>query len=271
MKIGYFDESGTGSEPYAVMAGIIVDSQRMHKTKDDWNSLLESLSRVIEKRVDELHTRDFYPGNGIWRGMSGQQRADVISEILKWLAERKHELVFSVIDKELYNAEKNIGKIHSEIDTIWKTLGFHIILGIQKRFQSFEKNKGNTILIFDNEETERAQFNEIINNPPAWSDSYYSKDKKKKRLDQIVDVPYWGDSTQIGLLQLADFISYFVRRYVEIKEEKIPPKYDGEALKLDDWYTLIKKSCVSNSIMYPSRGRCETAELFYKIAPPCIK
>jgi len=34
MKIGYFDESGTGGEPFAVMAGVIVDSQRMYKTKE---------------------------------------------------------------------------------------------------------------------------------------------------------------------------------------------------------------------------------------------
>lgn len=33
MKFCYVDESGTGDEPYAVMVGIVVDTQRMHVTK----------------------------------------------------------------------------------------------------------------------------------------------------------------------------------------------------------------------------------------------
>jgi hypothetical protein len=271
MKIGYFDESGTGGEPFAVMAGVIVDSQRMHKTKEHWNDLLESLSRIIEKPVTELHTKDFYPGNGIWRGITGRQRAEIISVILDWLNARKHELVISVIDKDIFEHEKKIGRIPNEIDTIWRALGFHVILGIQKRYQRFEKTKGNTILIFDNEELEKVHFTDLINNPPAWSDSFYNKQKKQNRLDQIVDVPYWGDSERVSLVQVADFICYFVRRYVEIKEDRIPPKYDGEAIKLDEWFETIKKSSMPSSIMYPSRGRCEVAELYYNLAPSCIK
>ncbi len=271
MKIGYFDESGTGSEPFAVMAGVIVDSQRMHKTKEHWKTLLDILSRIISKPVPELHTKDFYPGNGIWRGISGQQRAEIISAILDWLSDRKHELIISVIDKEKFNQEKNIGKIPCEIDTIWRTLGFHIILGIQKNYQKFEKTKGNTILIFDNEENEKVHFTDLINNPPAWSDSFYSKKKTQNRLDQIVDVPCWGDSEKVILLQLADFICYFIRRYVEIKENKVPPRYAGEDLKLDEWFQMIKKCSLPSSVMYPSRGRCDTSELFYKLAPKCIK
>jgi len=271
MKIGYFDESGTGSEPFAVMAGVIVDSQRMHKTKEHWNLLLENLSRIIKKPVPELHTKDFYPGNGIWRGINGQQRAEIISVILKWLVDRKHELIISVIDKDRFQQEKSIGKIPSEIDTIWRALGFHIILGIQKNYQKCEKTKGNTILVFDNEENEKIAFTDLINNPPAWSDSFYSKKKNQPRLNQIVDVPYWGDSEKVSLLQLADFVCYFIRRYVEIKEGKTQPKYDGEDLKLDEWFQIIKKCSLASSVMYPSRGRCETSELFYKIAPTCMK
>lgn len=271
MKLCYCDESGTGDEPYAVMAGIVVDSQRMHKTKEHWNNLLDSLSRIIGKEVIELHTRDFYPGNGIWRGIDGTQRAKIISLILEWLNERKHDIIFTAIEKETYYQEKNIGRIYKEINTIWKALGFHLILGIQKNYQKADKTKGNTILVFDNEDREMKQFTELILNPPAWSDSYYAKTKKQNRLDQIVDVPYWGDSKQVSLLQLADFICYFIRRYIEIREEKIPAKYPGEDSRLDYWFDLIKKREVGHSIMYPSRGRCEVADLYYKIAPNSIK
>lgn len=110
MKLCYCDESGTGDEPYAVMTGIIVDSQRMHKTKEHWNNLLDSLSRIIGKEVIELHTRDFYPGNGIWRGINGAQRAKIISLILEWLNERKHDIIFTAIEKRLIIKKKILGK-----------------------------------------------------------------------------------------------------------------------------------------------------------------
>ncbi len=271
MKIAYFDESGTGGEPFAVMTAIVVDSQRMHKTKEHWNELLENLSRIVEKPVSELHTKDFYPGNGIWRGVSGVTRAEIITTIIEWLNARKHELLICAIDKEKFDTEKNIGKIPNEIVTIWKAMAFHLVLGIQKRNQRLEKTKGNTILIFDNEELEKTAFTKLINNPPAWSDSFYCKPRNKNRLNQIVDVPYWADSEQVSLVQIADFVCYFMRRYIEIKEGKIPAKYDGEDIKLDEWFGLIQKSSVPNSVMYPSRGRCETAELFYNLAPNCIK
>ena len=47
MKLCYFDESGTGSEPIAVVVGVIVDAQRMHITKREWADLLLNLSKVV--------------------------------------------------------------------------------------------------------------------------------------------------------------------------------------------------------------------------------
>ena len=59
MKFCYIDESGTGNEPFAVMVGIIVDAQRMHVTKSDWADLLNILSNIVNREVNEIHTRDF--------------------------------------------------------------------------------------------------------------------------------------------------------------------------------------------------------------------
>jgi hypothetical protein len=51
----------------------------------------------------------------------------------------------------------------------------------------------------------------------------------------------------------------------------VPAKYDGEDSKLDYWFELIIKRNVPTSVMYPSRGRCEIANLYYRIAPNYIK
>lgn len=271
MKFCYCDESGTGSEPFAVMTGIIVDSQRMHRTKEDWEGLLDSLSKIIGERVNEFHTRDFYPGNGPWRKINGQNRAEIITVVLKWLSERKHKVIFCAIDKKKWEDKNKIKKIPKEINSVWRTLAFYLILGIQKENQKSKKTKGHTVLIFDNEEREISKFTDLIISPPSWSNTFYKKTRRQSRLSHIVDVPYWGDSREVALIQVADFLSFFIRRYIEIKEGRSDIKYDGEDQKLDEWFKTICDSSVSKSVMFPSRGRCQTTDIFYSLVPDSIK
>lgn len=271
MKICYVDESGTGDEPIATMVGVIVDSQRMHLTKAHWGELLDALSRIVAKKLTELHTRDFYAGGGVWYHMKGPDRARAITAIFKWLIERKHHIVYaSVVKKSYYDSLKD-GKIPKELSTPWRFMAFHLLLALQKRYQREEKTKGNTIVIFDNEERERTRITDLINNPPAWSDAYYDKLKKQERLDQIVDVPYFGDSAEVPLIQVADLVTFFLRRYAEIKENHVPPRYTDEPARIEEWAKMISELSIGRSFMYPAKARCEIGELFYSHAPKSIR
>jgi hypothetical protein len=271
MKLCYCDESGTGDEPIAVMVGVLVDIQRMHITKQDWCSLLAILSRLTDRKVTELHTRDFYAGNGIWRGMSGPGRASAISAILGWLLERKHHIVYSSVCKASYFAQQGLQRIPDELNTVWRFMGFHLTLAIQKYGQRCEKNKGNTLFVFDNEERERMRFTDIIVRPPDWSIEYYEKKPKQKPLDQIVDVPYFGDSTDVGLIQLADFLAFFLRRYAEIKEGLVGPRYSDEENRIDGWIgTMIERS-IGRAYIYPKVGRNKAENVFFQNASESIR
>jgi len=271
MKFCYLDESGTGDEPYAVMVGIVVDAYRMHVTKNDWQQLLQTLSNIIGRNVQEIHTRDFYAGNTPWRGISGTDRASVINAIFDWLAERHHHIVFSFVDRTIFNEEFQNETISNDIKSLWCFLGLHIILSIQKKYQRESGNKGNTLLIFDNEEREQLNFSELIKNPPEWTDTFYNRNTRHDRLNQIIDVPYFGDSKDVALIQLADFTAYFLRRYVEIQEEAIGPRYNDESERVTNWFNQINSRSIGQSIIYPKRGRCDCADLFFKYAPNCIK
>jgi hypothetical protein len=271
MKLCYCDETGTGEEPYAVLLGVVVDASRMHVTKDDWVDFLVQLSDMVGQEFHELHTRNFYSGSGIWRNLSGQERSDVIDFFIDWFSDRKHRVVFSAIDKAQHKALQDTNGIPEEIDTVWKAMGFHVALAVQKNFQSEEKNKGNTIFVFDEEVKEETRFQKLLLKPPVWSDSYYGKRKKQKQLCQLVDAPYFADSRNVGLLQVADFLAYFVRRYIEISENAIPAKYKGEAEKVIGWFEKIKARSIPYQSMYPKRLRCGTAELFWNLAPECIR
>ena len=156
MKFCYVDDSGTGDEPYGVMVGIIFDALRMRPTKRDWEGLLKDLSTHTGRTIHELHTRDFYPGNGPWRALSGELRTVVTDAILRWLADRIHNIVCCAVDKEKWYQEFSTDPRYSGVNTIWRFLGVHLVLAVQKHFQKSKKNKGNTVLVFDNEERERA-------------------------------------------------------------------------------------------------------------------
>ncbi len=100
---------------------------------------------------------------------------------------------------------------------------------MQRAFQGEEKNKGNTIFVFDDEHMEERDFKTFISDPPRWTDSYYSRERRQAPLDEIIDVPYFADSKHVALLQVADFIAYFLRRYAEIREGDFSTSVFAEA------------------------------------------
>jgi hypothetical protein len=270
MKFCYLDESGTGEEPIAVMAGVITDTTRMRLTKAHWSNLLETLSRIIGRSIHEIHTKDFYSGNSPWRDLDGNQRSEIITEIFDWLQERKHHVVFTAVDKATFLAEFKKEPFYEDIKTLWRFMALHVTLSLQKNFQREKKNKGNTVLIFDNEEREKVQFTDLVLNPPDWTDTYYNRDSKKEQLDQIIDVPHFVDSKEVGLIQLADFICFFLRKNIELTLEYTRPAYKDEAVKVSEWAGQIYDQTIEKSCIYLSRGRCRAAELFCKYAPECV-
>lgn len=146
-------------------------------------------------------------------------------------------------------------------------MALHICLAVQKHHQSISHNKGNTVLIFDNEEREVAEFTAMIRNPPEWTDTYYGRTEKQDRLDQIIDVPYFGDSRHVGLIQLADFVSYFIRRHLEITSKQVPSRYDGEDKLVNAWVNVAFERSIPRSKTFLARGRCNCANLFHRFAP----
>jgi hypothetical protein len=271
MKICYLDESGTGDEPIVVIAGVVVDSQRMHVTKDAWASLLHHLSGIIGRDLDELHTKDFYRGNTPFRTLSGAQRANYISAIIEWLCERKHNFVYSAIDKTLFLKSLHQGSVPPEISTAWCASAFHIVLALQHAHQGLEKTKGHTILVFDQKVEEKDSFAELVLNPPAWSDSYYGWERKSARLSHIIDVPYFADSKHVSLIQVADFLAYFLRKHAEIAEGFWKVRYKEEQAKIGEWINMLSDRCIGANHIYRAKGRCTTAEFFYRHCPASLR
>lgn len=279
MKFVYLDESGTGGEPIGVMAGVIVDAKRMRPTKNDWEGLLEYLSNdLVGEEISEIHTHEFYRGNGVWRKVDGPLRSVIIDVIFKWLAERKHHIIFTAVDNIKF-IEKHDEFDFDEIESLWQFMAFHLTLSLQKCMQGAKQSgtrrkkqsKNNCVLVFDHQHREQKNFTELLLNPPEWSTTYYNKLKHQRDLAKIVDVPHFVDSKHVGMIQLADFISYFLRKYFEIENDYEDESYEGEIDKLREWYGMIESRCICISNTFPKRGRCDTAEYFCNFIPESLK
>jgi hypothetical protein len=277
MQFVYIDESGLGNEPIGVMVGVIADSHRMRLTKQHWNELLEVLSKIIGRKIVEIHTRDLYSGNSPWRNLNGDQRSQIITAIFKWLTDRKHSIVYSAINKEKFNNEFVNDKEYKDVNTLWRFMALHLSLSLQKHFQGSPRNKkrtvnltGNFVLVFDNEHKEEKRITDLLLNAPDWTDSYYNRLEHQDTFSQLVDVPHFVDSKDVGLIQLADFICFFLRKYIELQMDFVKEEYVGEKAKVKDWSVFYLKQSIPKNNIYLSRSRCNCAELFYKYAPSCI-
>jgi hypothetical protein len=251
------------------MVGIIVDAQRMHLTKTHWQNLLQYLSEETGHQIVELHTRNFYAGNGVFRDLYDRQ--DITTAIFEWLAERKHHVVYASVVKQSYHQARQAGDIPAELNTVWRFLGFHLVLAMQRHCQREAKLKGHTIFVFDNEERERLRFTDLIHRPPAWSDAYYDRGRRQKQLDQVVDIPYFADSRDAALIQLADFAAFFLRRYAEIREGIIGPRYADEAARVAGWVHALAGRRISGACIYPKKDREYAHELFFGHAPVSVR
>jgi hypothetical protein len=271
MKFCYFDESGMGDEPYLVVAGIIVDATRMHVTKDAWMDFLAYLSKAARRRVEEFHSREFYRGNGIWRGTDGVKRAQIIEAILTWVESRKHKCVFSGINKGEHKKVLNDDTRLKRFKSAWCAAAMHCILQVQKQHQREAKTKGHSVLIFDREVSEETDLGLLINTPPEWIDTFYDRGKKQTALDQIVDVPFFADSKHILLAQVADLFAYILRTSAEIQDGLFVEKYKNEGNRMQDWSGRISKIALPRSSRYPAKGRCQAAQLFWDLAPVSIR
>jgi len=210
--------------------------------------------------------------------LRGEQRAEIITAIFNWLHERKHQIVYTAIHKERFFRDFNNNERLREIGTLWRFMAMHIALSLQKKYQGVPRGRNRTInpkgaivLIFDRKYSEQQQFTNLLLSPPDWTDTYYDKKPNQEKMSQIIDVPHFVDSRQVGLIQLADFICFFLRKYIELQMGLVHPAYRNELERVRNWTNLILSRSIPKNYIFLRKGRCECSELFYRYAPQIIR
>ena len=269
MKFCYADESGHLGE-ITVVAGVVVDAIRMHRTKEDWESLLSELEQISNGRVLEIKGRELYRGNSYWREWDGGERSSLIDSIINWMIDRKHSVTFGAISRTQLAALKD-SEAYDSLGSLrtWSIAALHLILGIQKTYQRENQNKGKTVFVFDNV-AEHQELLDAVNQPPAITNGFYSLHKKQRPLDNIVDVPFFADSRDVGLIQVADLFAYIFHLFAELTEGTTSEKFAGELERVCDWLAQMRPVLMPDSARWPQTSKDPCTQFLRNAAPQSL-
>ena len=269
MKFCYADESGVGSE-VTVIAGVVIDAQRMNRAKIDWDELLDDVRGSVEGNFLELKGRHLYRGNQVWRELDGGERTKFIEQIIQWMVKKKHHLTFGAVLKDNLNtARKGFDLDGFETKDQWSIAAMHLVLGIQKTYQGQKSNKGNTVFVFDDAKS-KGTFSALVLDPPPATDGFYKRARKQERLDQVIDVPYFVDSKDVSLIQLADLFAFLIRLFAELKDGITEEKFPGETSRLEGWMADMSPFLLKDSARWPTSSRDPCTKFLREIAPPSL-
>ena len=277
MKICYLDESGhcgektNKNQPVETIAGVISDFTKIFKTQREHQDVLGIL-RNMGVEIDELKASEIYRGRKEWGGVDPKFRDLVFNALLTWATERKCKFIICPIDSiEFFRRKRKGCQICNKFQFPFEAAAFNAVLAIQREFSKIKKNKGKTIVIFDEQKKHDDRFIRLFENDLSFTDGYtgYKKPPRAKalpRLDQIVDIPHFSKSHLAVLIQIADMAAFITNRYIDLCLAGGNEKYLGEKNKIKKWYATIKSSMIKPSSINP-KGNDKLIKFYSELRP----
>lgn len=267
MKICYVDESGNQTtDPCLVMVGILVDAARLHRTREEFGDILDTVQQLFQEDLKELKGSKMLFGRDRWRKIDPEERKRITGGLCAWLKGRKHLIVLSAADRTKFATSQN-PPLPSFCSDPWLATATHVALQVQKVNQGMSHNKGVTFLVFDENKAKADSLAELLWDPPNWTDDYYSRGKKQEPLDQLIDSAFTVKSHHAGLVQVADLYAFIFRRYSEVNDFGLPEEWPGERKLIEGYVDTLKSRLLPKSIRWPSRTTSGCAKWFNSIAP----
>jgi len=147
-------------------------------------------------------------------------------------------------------------------------LSTHLLFAFSQRYQNDKGVKGDFVTIFDNG-CVGEEFNNFILSEDA-NILFREYSGMKKGVIKLSDAPLSANSKHSSLIQIADFIVFFVRRKIDL-ENGMNEKYKGEKNDIDNFYKQLSKNELSKRLTYKKVGRSKIEDIFYCIAPDFLK
>ncbi len=259
----YFDESGhcgrkyNAEQPVEVLAGVITDVTKLFKSQRDHSRILAILTEHSIP-LEELKASDAYGGRGAWKGVDPEIRDLIFEFILGWLGERWMKVIVTPVDsKSFFDAKDNGDAMAGILSFPWEAGAVHGLLALQRLQQTKKRNKGKTLLVYDEQEGHHDNLLRILSGDLSFTDGYTGYKPKPRakeqpiRMSEIMDVPYYSKSHLAVMIQFADWVAFIVSRYLQMRVYGQAERYAGEREKISEWYRQIGRVRVSHTCLQP--------------------
>ena len=227
MKFCYVDESGDKPQSDVfVMTGVLVDAYKLRKHTARFDQLIADFLAKHPGAPTELKTTAAINGEGGWRQVNPAERKQFISKICDLAAECA--TIFPIALS--FQAFEKAAKEQGFTATYWIAAAMFVAAFVQRKMQPIKKNKGLTVLIFDDNRREVPNFSDALYRADPWYDPIYQTRKKREsawkeisegtRFNQIVNSAFAIKSHHSSFIQVADAVCYVYRRDLELKSDK---------------------------------------------------
>jgi hypothetical protein len=208
MYLIYLDEAGnTGSrlddpdQPIHVVGAIIIADKDWLAIEEVFNGLVARLiPKKLERRGFEFHAADLFFGHGFFEAWSNDDRNGLVNEVLDIVTGNKLPIIYGAVNKPEF--QKKYRRPSAPHDVAF-------LFAAERVERWFKKEAGDAVGMFIADETKAdkdmkaslPQYRELI-----------SFGGRGDRLEHIIETIHFAASTETYGIQLADLVSYLIKR-----------------------------------------------------------
>ena len=225
MYVVYLDESGNpggwnNNQDHFVIGGIAVHEGQITRLGDRLDQIQSEFFPEISLPL-KFHATDISSGHGRFRSLAAIDRRRLLDEVYAVMAAERYPHAI------LFATAIHITAVVSPEQALRDTFA-----DITQRINTFlvrlhkSSNPQKALLIIDRSEGTEGKYRTLISDFRTSGTSY-------GYLGNIVDIPYFSQSSETRLLQLADFVAYAVFRYYERNDnqflDQVLTRFDGRS------------------------------------------
>lgn len=235
MYILYIDESGdpspNNSQNHLVLGGIAVFEGEIYKLTTALDDIQEKIFPGIRAPI-ELHAQHIHDGKGRFRSLTDSERESLMANIYRVIANANWPGLIAFATAVHVSAVSSYDELRPRAfeDMCQR---FNTFLVREYKFGTPQKG----LLVVDRSHSEK-QYLQLIARFRQEGTTY-------GYLGNVVDIPYFTDSHNTRMMQLADFCAYAVYRYYEESDPSylnvIRPRFDKRtSTGLPDGFKYIR-------------------------------
>ena len=276
MKFLYVDESGDNSQgDIFVMTGILVDATRLTKHTKIFDEKVDSILEQSPKNPCEIKTKQLIGGKNKWKGVNPGVRKALLEAFVTQALEfsKIYAIALSLSAFREASQKKDI-----PFNGHWAGAAMFLLALLQKKMLTVKRNKGLTVVIFDDNPKGMSVVSQCLHAADAWFDPIYQQRKKirrknvwkeipaRERFSMIVNSTFSTMSEHSSFIQVVDAISYVYRRHLEligIQEEWQGEKdyFNSLVSKLEENREKLGRTANGQCIDFYRQVKCENWNL----------